>query len=63
MKTFRIITALAIAGNLGISIYGYDLHSIIGWCIALGYFCCFELNESQIQNMYESQIRKMRDEK
>ncbi len=55
MNKFRIITALAIAGNLGLAIYDYDLHSAIGWLLGLGYFACFELNETQ--------IRKMRDEK
>jgi hypothetical protein len=55
MKTLRIITALAIAGNVGFAIIDYDLHSVVGWLVALCYFACFELNESQ--------IRKMRDEK
>jgi hypothetical protein len=55
MKTLRIITALAIAGNIGVAIYYKDVHSAIGWFLALGYFACFELNESQ--------IRKMRNEK
>jgi hypothetical protein len=55
MNKLSKLIGVAITVGLGIAIYDFEIHAIIGWCIALGYFACFELNESQ--------IRKMRDEK
>jgi hypothetical protein len=65
MNKLSKLIGVAITAGLGIAIYDSEMHSIIGWCLALGYFCCFQLNENELRKIVISvrQIRKMRDEK
>jgi hypothetical protein len=55
-KLSKLIGAAIVVG-LGIAIYDSEVHAIIGWCLALGYFCCFELNESQIKKYIDDRIK------
>jgi hypothetical protein len=62
MNKLSKLIGVAITVGLGVAIYNSQIHSIMGWCIALGYFCCFQLNEAQIRKCLDL-MDKMRDEK
>ena len=51
------IMGLGIAVGLGLSVFDNSLHGFFGWSLALGYYACFNLNESMIREM-----NRMKDE-
>jgi len=55
MNKSSMLIGVGISVGLGVAFYDYHLHAIVGWALALGYYACFNLNESQ--------IKKMQDEK
>jgi hypothetical protein len=60
-KLSKLIGA-AITVGLGIAIYDFEIHAIIGWFLALGYFCCFELDEIAISTLQDI-VRSYKNEK
>ncbi len=62
MNKISKLIGVAILVGLGSAIYDSDMHTITGWGIALGYFCCFQLNEGQIRKCLDL-MDKIRDEK
>jgi len=55
MNKLSKLIGVAIVVCLGIAVYDFNTHAIIGWTLALGYFICDQVSESY--------IRKMQDER
>jgi hypothetical protein len=55
MNKLDKLIAVANVGCLGIAIYDYNIHAIIGWASSLVYISCYQVSERK--------IRKMQDER